>query len=78
MAAVVDGGLGSTGGLDAMVVVVVVVVLVVGHMNMDVTALLGMKYCMSSFMDLLFFWDLLGFGLLLCVGTALLQKLVWS
>ena len=62
------GRLGVTGGLEAMVVVVVVVVLVVGHMNMDVAVVLGIKHCISSFLDLLFFWDLLGFGLLLFAG----------
>ena len=76
MVALVAGRLDATGGLEAVVVVVVVVVvvLVVGHANMEVTALLGMKCCMSSFLDLLFFWNLLGLDLLLFVGNCSITK----
>ena len=64
-------------GLDAMLVVVVFVVLVVGHVNMDIAALIAVKHPMSSFLDLLF-WDLLELVLLLFVGVVLLQKIIWS
>ena len=74
----VAGRLGATGGLDVVVVVVVVVVLVVGYVNVDIIALVGMKNPISSFLDLFFFWDLLGCALLLFVGAVLLQKVVWS
>ena len=70
---VATGGLEVVaGGLEAVVVVVVVVVLVNGngvHVNTGNFTLEGAKHPISSFLDLLFFWDLLGFSLLLFVGA---------
>ena len=73
VAVVATGRLGvATGGLEAIVVAVVIVVLVDGdgaHINAGLFALEGAKHPISSFLDLLFFWDLLGFSQLLFVGA---------
>ena len=79
VAVMVTGRLGVAEGLKAaVVVVVVVVVFVIGHVKVDIAALEGMKHAMSNFLDLLLFWDLFEFVLLLFVGVVLLQKVVWT
>ena len=53
--------------------VVAVVILVEGNVtHMNFFGLEGGKYPISSFLDLLFFWDLLGYSLLLFAGAVFL------
>ena len=49
---VVADGLGYTGGLEAVVVVVVVVIFVIGYVNLDISALVGMRHPNVQFSSL--------------------------
>ena len=62
----------TVGGLEAIVVGFVVVVLVNSnwaHINVGFFTLEGAKHPISSFLDLLFLWDLLRFSPVLFVGA---------